>query len=65
MGDTEVDEFLEMLAEMIYESVGKQRSAVWELDQIFSLIPKDRMHFDSTQMVSNENFDDLLDELAN
>lgn len=65
MGDTEVDEFLEMLAEMIYESVGKQRSAVWELDQIFSLIPKDRMHFDYTQMVSNENFDDLLDELAN
>ena len=35
MDADEVDDFLEMLAEMLYESVGKKRTAVWELDQIY------------------------------
>jgi len=65
MGDEEVDDFLEMLAEAIYMSVGRKRTAVWELDQIFPLYPSTRMHFDYAEMVNNNSFDSLLDELAN
>jgi len=65
MGDQEVDEFLDMLSEAIYESVGKKRTAVWELDQIFPLYPPSRMHFNYAEMVHNDHFDSLLDELAN
>ena len=65
MGDQEVDDFLEMLAEAIYESVGKKRTAVWDLDDIFPLYPPSRMHFDYAEMVTNQSFDSLLDELAN
>jgi len=65
MHDDEISEFLEMLAEAIYETVGKKRTAVWDLDQIFPLYPPSRMHFDYAEMVTNESFDDLLDELAN
>ena len=32
MGNDEINEFLEMISEMIYESVGKSRTALWELD---------------------------------
>ena len=65
MGDQEVDDFLEMLAEAIYESIGKDRTKMFELDKIFPLYPPSRMHFDYTQMVYNESFDSLLDDLAN
>ena len=65
MGDQEVDDFLEMLAEAIYESIGKDRTKIWELDKIFPLYPPSRMHFDYTSMVTNKSFDSLLDELAN
>jgi len=65
MGEQEINDFLEMLAEAIYESVGRKRTAVWELDQIFPLYPPSRMHFDYAEMVTNQSFDSLLDELAN
>ena len=62
MGDEEVDDFLEMLAEAIYMSVGRKRTAVWELDQIFPLYPSTRMHFDYAEMVNNNSFDSLLQQ---
>ena len=44
MGDQEVDDFLEMLAEAIYESIGKDRTKIFELDKIFPLYPPNQMH---------------------
>jgi len=65
MDSSEVEKFLEMLSEMIYQSVGKSRTALWKLDQIYGLYPPSRMHFDYKEMVENKAFDDLVDELAN
>ena len=65
MGDQEVDDFLEMLAEAIYESIGKDRTKIFELDKIFPLYPPSRMHFDYTSMVTNKAFDGIIDEMAN
>ena len=65
MGDQEIGDFLEVLAEAIYQSVGKKRVKLFELDEIFPLYPPSRMHFDYSSMVSNKPFDALLDELAN
>ena len=65
MGSQEVGDFLDVLAEAIYETQGKSRVKLFELDDIFPLVPLNRMHFDYEQMVYGKNFNTLLDELAN
>ena len=46
MGSQEVGDFLEMLAEAIYQTQGKSRVKLFELDKIFPLYPASRLHFD-------------------
>ena len=65
MGDEEIDDWLERLAEASYEGVGKIRVDAFCLNDIYELYPPSRLHFDYQQMVYNEHFDDTIDELAN
>ena len=64
MTDSDIDDFLELLSEAIYQGVGKTRTNVFELDSIFPLIPPSRMHFNYAEMVYSEKVDEIIDELA-
>ena len=61
----DIDDFLELLAEQIYQGVGKARTNVFELDSIFNLYPASRLHFDYAEMVYSQKVDEIIDELAN
>lgn len=60
-----MEDFLELLAEAIYQGVGKARTGVFDLDEIFPLYPATRMHFDYTDLIYSEKVDEIIDELAN
>ena len=64
MTDSDIDDFLELLSEAIYQGVGKLRTKLFELDDIFPLIPPSRMHFNYAEMVYSEKVDEIIDELA-
>ena len=66
MDTQEIVDFLELLAEAIYQGVGKARTGVFDLDKyLLPLYPASRMHFDYTEMVYSEKVDEIIDELAN
>ena len=66
MSKQDVEDFLELLAEAIYQGVGKARTGVFDLDEkLFPLYPASRMHFNYTEMVYSEKVDEIIDELAN
>ena len=64
MTDSDIDDFLELLSEAIYQGVGKIRTNVFDFDSIFPLIPPSRMHFNYAEMVYSEKVDEIIDELA-
>lgn len=65
MNQQDVEDFLELLAEAIYQGTGKARTALFDIDEFFPLYPASRMHFDYTEMVYSEKVDEIIDELAN
>ena len=64
MSDSDIDDFLELLSEAIYQGVGKIRTNVFDFDSIFPQIPPSRMHFNYAEMVYSEKVDEIIDELA-
>ena len=64
MTDSDLDDFLELLSEAIYQGVGKIRTNVFDFDSIFPLVPPSRMHFNYAEMVYSEKVDEIIDELA-
>ena len=64
MTDSDLDDFLELLSEAIYQGVGKIRTNVFDFDSIFPMIPPSRMHFNYAEMVYSEKVDEIIDELA-
>ena len=65
MDEPEIHQFLEMLAEAIYQGVGKARTGKFDLEKIYQLYPPSRIHFDFTGLVHEPQFEDIVDELAN
>jgi len=63
--DDEVEYMLELLAEAVYETVGKDRTAAFDLMKILPLYPASRIHFDYDGIVFNERFDNTIDDMAN
>ena len=69
-GKADVNDFLELLAEAIYDGVGKARTETFttdnKLEKLFlPMYPIDRLHFDYKHIVSNARTDEIIDELAN
>jgi len=54
MGEKELDEWLEVLAEAIYETIGVPRTKAFELAKLTPLYPPSRIHFDYEHMISRE-----------
>lgn len=65
MRESEIVDWLEIISEAIYEGVGIPRTRAFDLAKLVPLYPPSRLHFDYTEMIYRESFNDLIDDLAN